>query len=69
MESEDLGIYDPTAFEEALSGQENLAILCPGPKGLCIFFLQSCIERGFEQENQNYTVILACTFLHKDYFP
>lgn len=48
MESEDLGIYDPTAFEEALSGQENLAILCPGPKGLCIFFLQSCIERGFE---------------------
>ena len=69
MGSEDVSVYNPTAFEKALSSKDNLAILCPGPTGLYIFFLQSCIARGFEQEHKNYTLILTRTFLCEDYFP
>ena len=69
MGSEDVGEYNPTAFEKALSSKDNLAILCPGPTGLYIFFLQSCIARGFEQEHKTYTLMLTRTFLCEDYFP
>ena len=69
MGREEVSIYNPTAFEEALSRKENLAIFCPKPKGLCVFFLQSCITRGFEQEHKSYTLILARILLRKYCFP